>query len=885
MKFHNKKLLTTVTAVALAFAVGACSSSSDDDDEVAAAPPPVTVDPAPEPTGPTNDQVAASQTALDMYSAAMLVHTVAQTAYGADMSLANATALQTAATALHAAATAAQAAIAAGASDAQKAAFGDTAVADATAAVMSAADAIALVHAVADAITLANAIAASQTALNAYMAAQTAHTTAKDAYDADMSVANATALQTAATALEAAATAAHTAIAAGASDAQKAAFGDTAVADATAAVMSAGDSVTLANAVVASQVALDAYLVTQTAHTTARAAYIADASVANATALQTAATALQAAATAAKTAIAAGANDAQKAAFGDTAVADAQAAVTEAATFVIAARLAADEVASALAQIQEDAATAATDAGTAAIAAKVASEAANTARENLATMQTGLKSGDLAHASYTHANAAADAATEAQTASDNAAAATDAAKATRYLVMAEAARDNAVTAQGMAETQSEAVVTATMAELMIVGTVKTVGGTSIDADAGSSLVTTGEGAAEQTVHTGLIKSMNPKTTGDATDAAMGVEEIEATPAVELKAPVAGAVARTFPIGKVVDSADDTARLLIINQYAGTKTVKVYVGVSDTLVVTRGSDGTLTDTDSVVYTLRSAGMYYLASALNDANAVVAEDAKPKQVYSYRFNITPNADVATYETRYVVLGATSTVEATADAPALTTVTYNRVNIHVALDHDGDDASDVANGTLPRNFEVTAKIPEATEYNHIHFGVWAALEAPAKDGTQKLSDLGIGFVQNFSGEGLTSIGGGSDDMPNGGEATYNGNWVAAVQEADDDGNGDITLTNGIASLDANFDKATIDVDLMGLATLKGAIDTNTFSGTKATVGGNEHSLTAAAMFTGSFSGGFYGTRAAEAGGIFDFTSEDQEDGAFRGAFGGKK
>ena len=32
MKFHKNKLLTTVSAVALTFAVGACSSSSDDDD-------------------------------------------------------------------------------------------------------------------------------------------------------------------------------------------------------------------------------------------------------------------------------------------------------------------------------------------------------------------------------------------------------------------------------------------------------------------------------------------------------------------------------------------------------------------------------------------------------------------------------------------------------------------------------------------------------------------------------------------------------------------------------------------------------------------------------------------------------------------------------------
>ena len=40
------------------------------------------------------------------------------------------------------------------------------------------------------------------------------------------------------------------------------------------------------------------------------------------------------------------------------------------------------------------------------------------------------------------------------------------------------------------------------------------------------------------------------------------------------APVAGVEADSLPIGKVVDSADDTARLMIINQYEGSKTVKV-----------------------------------------------------------------------------------------------------------------------------------------------------------------------------------------------------------------------------------------------------------------------------------------------------------------------
>ena len=40
-------------------------------------------------------------------------------------------------------------------------------------------------------------------------------------------------------------------------------------------------------------------------------------------------------------------------------------------------------------------------------------------------------------------------------------------------------------------------------------------------------------------------------------------------------------------------------------------------------------------------------------------------------------------------------------------------------------------------------------------------------------KIDDLGIGFVQNYSGSGLTGA-----DMPNNGSATYSGNWVATVQ-----------------------------------------------------------------------------------------------------------
>ena len=99
-----------------------------------------------------------------------------------------------------------------------------------------------------------------------------------------------------------------------------------------------------------------------------------------------------------------------------------------------------------------------------------------------------------------------------------------------------------------------------------------------------------------------------------------------------------------------------------------------------------------------------------------------------------------------------------------------------------------------------------------------------APAKSGDQDLSDLGIGFVQSI-GDGLSGA-----DMPNNGTANYSGNWAAAVQAADEDGDGDISLVYGAATIGADLSKATITATLTDLATLTGAIDGNTFSGTKA-------------------------------------------------------
>ena len=158
-------------------------------------------------------------------------------------------------------------------------------------------------------------------------------------------------------------------------------------------------------------------------------------------------------------------------------------------------------------------------------------------------------------------------------------------------------------------------------------------------------------------------------------------------------------------------------------------------------------------------------------------------------------------------------------------------------------------ISEPALPtKDVNVMAKLPDAKAYEHLHFGVWANLGEAKKNGSQELDDLGIGFVQNFSGMGMTEV------MPNRGSATYNGNWAATVQE---ENKGAIRLKHGAAMLTANIDKSTLEADLMGLAVLAGDLTGSTFSGTKATVGTNEHGLTASGKFTGTFEGGFYGDK----------------------------
>ena len=180
------------------------------------------------------------------------------------------------------------------------------------------------------------------------------------------------------------------------------------------------------------------------------------------------------------------------------------------------------------------------------------------------------------------------------------------------------------------------------------------------------------------------------------------------------------------------------------------------------------------------------------------------------------------------------------------------------------------------------IQVTIDNPTAFAHIHYGLWNGLSG---SGHNVVADLGTGFVTAQEGMSMTdpdhqAVGG----MPNFGDATYDGNWVANVQANDEQGDGLITRQDGTSSMKADFGMDTVKVTLDRLATLDGTISENTFSGDakpklmNVLAGG----LVNADDFTGSFSGAFFGPDAAEAGGVFDYESEGNKNGAFRGSFG---
>ncbi len=509
--------------------------------------------------------------------------------------------------------------------------------------------------------------------------------------------------------------------------------------------------------------------------------------------------------------------------------------------------------------------------------AEVAAAAATDAEENRATMQTGEKSGMYAMAARDHAKMAKDAYMDAKAASEAADAAETVNEAVRAQFDAEKAQEIAEEQATMASADRNSATAAVDNELFIDGTVKSVGDTEVDATAGYKRVT----VSGSTTITGLLLDMNPThTVSGMSGQAFAVDDpdtADTNEAMDYRQAYAG---RTFPIGKTLDSSDDKARLMLVTAYAGTETVKVYANAGGTNVQTirqgrlqTAGFGTADDATDDVFgdAFKKVGTYYQAGADTDtaltALLEVSADAEGETVYSY-----VNTDG---ETVYLVEDMSTRETTGTGDTARTEYTYQHVDITAVSLPDSDDED-----TALDEGQVTGKIPAAAEYKHIHFGVWAGLGAAKDDGSQAIADLGIGFVQNHSGSGQTA------NMPLQGDATYEGDWVATVQAADEDGDGGITLRHGPASLMVDFEDDEITVDLMNLAMLKGDIDGSTFGGEdNASDVDGMYDLNAAGTFKGSFSGAFYGSRAAEAGGIFDYSSDGMEDGAFRGAFGADK
>ena len=405
--------------------------------------------------------------------------------------------------------------------------------------------------------------------------------------------------------------------------------------------------------------------------------------------------------------------------------------------------------------------------------------------------------------------------------------------ATRALVVAEASKTAAGKQQMYAETAQASAETAADGEITIVDKTKTVDGTSITIDEKESSskingVTELTGLLVDGVTTpGVLIMVIPEVDED--DAAV--------PAIP------GADARVLDIGVTYDSADDSARVTLVHSYAGKKTVTAFENGDG---MRTGAKAGTVDIGDVPLPLKVASGTFLRSTGTLISGSIGEDAKPATVYYYEVDD---------EKTHVIsdgIGVDNDVK---------TYNYQVVNIRTG-----------------------AKIPDATPYSHLHFGVWAGLEEADENGVNALADLGLGFVAGLSD--MTA------EMPNFGGAGYEGNWVANIEEADDDGNGDITHHSGVASMEADFGTGEVDVMLKGLASFDGTIDGNTFSGMKAatlldsdiTAEGlnGAGGLAADGKFEGNFSGAFFGPLAAEAGGVFDFASDDNEGGAFRGAFG---
>ena len=530
-----------------------------------------------------------------------------------------------------------------------------------------------------------------------------------------------------------------------------------------------------------------------------------------------------------------------------------------------------------LSDTQAAAAAAATAAMTASSNAAASAKSAADATANLATLQTGQAAGGHAKAA---AGAAATAMAEymkAKAASEAAAAATLASAAGGELAKATAAQAAAEAAAKMAADYAKKATDAAKMELMIDGTMKSVGDSSIDANMGS--LTTYDDDHKVKAITGETGSQPMRATAMRPGQAFAQRSSTATPPTTKDTPYKQAVAAgTIRIGKALDTTDDMARLTIITSYEGDKTVRVFVDGAVDAVANVVAAATAATEDAAEIggaledgaTAKPVGAYYKAEHYSDATTaaptdtalgafdrVTVDGAKGEPI----FLLSSEDGTATAYARRV--DSTTNV-----ATGKTTHTYRVVD--VMADASATDGPDEDGN--PEDLAVKVSIPAAVKYSHIHFGVWSSLKDNEDGDNSVVTGLGIGFVQNFSDSGVTAKQGI-------GSATFNGDWVAAVRKMHSTS---YTVEDGAATLTADFGEGEFTGDLTGLAMLEGKMTGNGFSGTKATVGAdNTFDLDSDGTFAGSFSGNIYGPAGDEAAGVFSFSGG--EAGAFRGAFGG--
>ena len=281
---------------------------------------------------------------------------------------------------------------------------------------------------------------------------------------------------------------------------------------------------------------------------------------------------------------------------------------------------------------QAEADAAATAAMTASTNAATSASSAAAATMTLATLQTGADSNsdamggrEAAYAAHTAAGEAAAEAAKAATASAAAAAAATGSEAEAALRMALDAQDDAEAAEATADTMAKAAMAAAEMELHIVGTMKNVGESFVDADADASSSPPVPNTA--TVSTGFLVYVEREMVG-----AVAGKVLVVTPAGVTTQKYAQAVdARDLRIGKELDTTDDKARLRVIHSRAGSKNVSVYaddLGFTDDFTITTPADGAKTASINFVPTLKSVGMYHEAAQFtptNDDTTIVDEMA--------------------------------------------------------------------------------------------------------------------------------------------------------------------------------------------------------------------------------------------------------------------